>query len=241
MGHGGEVEWLSGLVAAGGGAVSGRPDRSARPGCGLLLAVLVGCGTPEFTYVTNSDDRTYVKIPSTWRPVDQRQLDDALGVDPAVDAVDLGIWHAGYDAGPAPSPANLIGWQATAPAAFIGVRHIPPSRRGQYSLDVLRDQFYPVSPAARQQLAADPTAGLTDFALLADEVLTPGTGLRGVHAVFRYRIEGGPLQIIDETVYLNDDASTLYMFLVRCSTVCYVERQQEIESVVSSFTVRGDS
>jgi hypothetical protein len=44
--------------------------------------------------------------------------------------------------------------------------------------------------------------------------------------------------VFDQTVYVNDDASKLYMFFVRCSTECYEQRRQEIESVVSSFTVR---
>ena len=84
----------------------------------------------------------------------------------------------------------------------------------------------------------DPTSGVSDLALVADEVLTPGNGLRGVHSVFRYRVGDGPMQMMDQTAYLNDDASKLYMFFVRCSTECYEQRQKEIGNVVSSFTVR---
>lgn len=235
------------IVRGGRGGRQGRLEIFRTLGTvGLLLAVLAGCGSPEYHYVSNSTDRTYVKIPSSWRPIDEKQLNAAFELDPALEAADLGIWHEGYDADPAPhGPAveHLTGWQATAPAAFIGVRNVPPSSRGQYSLDGLRDLFFPVSPTARRQLAAGaiPAAGFTDFALITDEVLTPGSGLRGVHDVYRYRRGDGPLQIIDQTVYLNDDASKLYMFFVRCSTECYLERQQEIESVVSSFTVRESS
>ena len=32
-----------------------------------LVALVAGCGSPEYTYVTNSTDRTYVKVPTTWR------------------------------------------------------------------------------------------------------------------------------------------------------------------------------
>ena len=96
-----------------------------------------------------------------------------------------------------------------------------------------------MSPSARQEAAElDPTSPFSEFALVADEVLTPGDGLRGVHSVYRYRVGGGPMQMIDQTAYLNDDASKLYMFYVRCSTECYEQRQQEIGNVVSSFTVR---
>ena len=64
------------------------------------------------------------------------------------------------------------------------------------------------------------------------------TGCAGCTSVYRYRIHGGPAQVFDQTVYVNDDASKLYMFYVRCSAECYEQRQQEIANVVSSFTVR---
>ena len=111
------------------------------------------------------------------------------------------------------------------------------SARGSYSLDKLRDLFYPVSPASQQQAAADPTSVVQDLSVMSDQVLTPGDGVRGVHTVFRYRVAGGPPQVMDQTLYLNDDASKLYLFFVRCSTECYQQRQKEITNVVSSFTV----
>jgi hypothetical protein len=211
--------------------------------CGLLLAAPTACGAPEYTYVANSEQRTYVKIPSAWRPVDARELDAAFGLDPAMSAADEGIWHVAYDAAPVPAMDHLVGWTATEPVVFVSVRQIPQSARGQFSLDGLRDLFFPVSPTSRQQVAGNPLAagGLGDFAQFTDQVLTPGTGLRGVHTVFRYRLGDGPPQMIDQTVYLNDDASTIYMLLVRCTTTCYADRQEEIENVVSSFTVRGTS
>ena len=203
-----------------------------------VLAALAGCGAPEYTYVTNSADRTYVKLPTSWRPIDKKALDDAIGLDPSLSDEQRGLWLQAYDADTAPSPLHLFGPSADAPAAFVSVQQVPEAARGQFSLDKLRDLFYPVSPKARQAAELDPTSGLTDFALISDEVLTPGEGLRGVHSVFRYRMGDGPPQMIDQTAYLNDDASKLYMFFVRCSTECYKQRQQEIGNVVSSFTVR---
>src|SRR5690242_11436691 len=35
-----------------------------------LVALVAGCGSPEYTYVTNSTDRTYLKVPTTWRQID---------------------------------------------------------------------------------------------------------------------------------------------------------------------------
>jgi hypothetical protein len=204
----------------------------------MVATVLVACGGPAYTYVTNSEDRTYLRVPNTWHPIDPAEIGAAIGLDPTVDANQQGFWLAGYDAAPSPSTAHLLGPHSEEPAAFIGVHDVDPFLRGQVSLDVMRDFFRPVSDMGRQAAGANPLSPYSGFVLISDEVLTPGDGLRGVHTVYRYRIEGGPAQVFDQTLYVNDDASKIYMLYVRCSTRCYEQRQQEITNVVSSFTVR---
>jgi hypothetical protein len=203
----------------------------------LAAAVVAACGAPEYNYVTNSADHTYLRVPASWAALDHEELGLAFGLDPTLEE-NQGFWLAGYDADTSPSTAHLVGPHSAAPVVFVGVRDVPPPARGQISLDVMRDLFRPVSPAARQRLAAVPVSPFSGFTLLTDEVVTPDDGLRGVHSIYRYRIQGGPTQVFDQTVYVNDDASKLYMLFVRCSTECYEKRHQEIESVVSSFTVR---
>jgi hypothetical protein len=204
----------------------------------VALTLLAGCGAPEYTYVTNSTDRTYLRIPHSWQPIDERALDEAIGLDPTDTEQLNGFWLQGYDADTTPSADHLLGQHSAAPAVFIGVRDVPELARGQISLDLLRDLFRPVSASAREEAAMNPASPFSGFALLTDEVLTPGDGLRGVHVVYRYRIGGGPSQVFDQIAYVNDDASKLYMFYVRCSSDCYEQRKQEIANVVSSFTVR---
>ena len=201
----------------------------------LAAVVLAGCGAPSYTYVKNSADHMYVKIPASWHSIDEKDLDDAIGLDPAEDASSRGLWLQGYDAAETPSPLHLFGSSATEPAALVSVQKVPESSRGALSLDGLRDFFFPVSPTARQN---NQNPQLSGFGLVADDVLTPGDGLRGVHTVFRYSLGGGAPQMIDQTGYLNDDASKVYLLLVRCSTTCYKDRHGEIENVVSSFTIR---
>lgn len=204
----------------------------------LLAAVfLAGCGAPQYTYVTNSDDRTYARVPVSWQPIDETQLTSLIGLDPSVAAEDQGLWIQAFDAAAVPSAAHVFGPDTAEPAVLLVVQDVAQAARGQYSLDRLRDMFQPVSAAARQRTAANPAAPLSGFQLLRDEVLTPGEGLRGVHVTYQYRIGGGPFQVFDQVAYLNDDASKLYAFLARCSTTCYAERREEIDRVVSSFTV----
>ncbi|MDT7706749.1 MAG: hypothetical protein QOG20_2356 [Pseudonocardiales bacterium] len=222
-------------VRAGGGA------RRSAGACVILVVaavLLTGCASPQFTYVTNASDHTYLKVPTSWQAIDQKSLEGAFGLDPAFSASAQGLWLAGYDAAVPPSLQHLLGTDASVPALLVGVKDNPESVRGQFSLDKLRDLFFPVSPTARQSAVADPSSGLNDFQLFTDDVLTPGSGVRGVHDVFRYSIAGGPPQMFDQTVYVNDDASKVYMFFVRCSTECYMQQQKEISTVVSSFTVR---
>ncbi len=201
----------------------------------LAAALLAGCGAPRYTYVKNSADHMYVKIPASWHSIDQKDLDNAIGLDPAEDASSRGLWLQGYDAADTPSALHLFGSSAPEPAVLVSVQQVPRASRGGLSLDGLRDFFFPVSPTARQN---NQNPQLTGFGLLADDVLTPGDGVRGVHTVFRYRLGGGPPQMMDQTGYLNDDASKVYLLLVRCSTTCYKDRHGEIENVVSSFTIR---
>lgn len=204
------------------------------PALVAAIALLAGCGAPEFTYVTNSADHTYLKIPNSWQPLDEKSMAEGLGLDPAVSIKDRGMWLVGYDADAAPSSSHLFGQHAPSPALFVQVTSVVPAARGQLSLDKLRDMFLAVTPMGRQEQASPQ---LTDFGLRSDEVLTP-KGLHGVHVVYQYRLGGGPTQIFDKTAYVNDDASKLYVFFLRCSLDCYQQRQQEIKSVVSSFTVR---
>ena len=216
-----------------------RPRRGwtrGAPVAALLLALVAGCGAPEYTYVTNSDDRTYVKVPSSWRQLDERQLTTAMGFDAPVSGQDDGLWVEGYDADAAPSADHLVGEHAEAPVAFVSVQQVPTEARGGLSLDWLR--VYPVMLVSREMSGQEPMSAFSDLQVQSDQVLTPGDGLRGVHVVYRVRLADGPPQVIDQTAYLNDDASKVYMLLVRCSTECYDQRQREISNVVSSFTVR---
>src|SRR4051794_1381705 len=188
-------------------------DWRPRVGAGVLLlaaALVAGCGAPAYTYVKNSAEHTYVKIPASWHSIDQRDLNDAIGLDPAESSKARGLWLQGYDAASVPSPTHLFGSSSDQPAALVSVQQVPETSRGGLSLDALRDLFFPVSPSARENAAA---SGLTGFGLVTDDVLTPGDGLRGVHSVYRYRLGGGAPQMIDQTAYLNDDASKIYVLL----------------------------
>lgn len=218
-----------------------RSSLLAVSGAVVALLVLAGCGAPEYTYVKNAADKTYLKVPSSWRQIDPAQFTAVLGSPPAASSAE-GTWIVGYDADAQPALDHLFAPDLSFPLVLVSVDAVPERSRGQVSLDVVRDFRFPVSATARQQLALSGGAGgLTDFQLIADEVLTPGNGIRGVHTVYSYRVDGGPPQVFDQRGFINDDASKLYLAIARCSAQCFQQRQQEIEDVVNSFTVREDT
>lgn len=203
-------------------------------GAGLTALQLAGCAGPSWTYVTNSADKTYLKVPTTWHQVDPAALRGKLGIDSTNQA---GMWTTAYDASATPSVDHLFGNTTDAPIAFVFVRSLPESARGQYSLDRLRDLINPVSPSAQQQAATTPSGDGT-VTTISDEVLSPGKGVHGVHVIYGKQSASGTPQVYDQIGYVNDDASMLYLFVAQCSLQCFQQRQSEITNVVSSFTVR---
>ncbi len=203
--------------------------------CAALGAV-AGCSAPEYTYVQNTTHRTYFKVPASWRVIDENALKQIMNKDSASSGKDS-TWAVAYDAADAPSPAHLVDSDTSQPIVYASVQPVPTTARGQISLDSLRDLLLPVTSSAREG-ATTSSETFSDFTLVADEVLNPEPGIRGVHEVFQYRLSKGPLQTFNQTAYVNNDASKVYVMLVRCSSECYQARRAELEGVAASFTVQ---
>jgi len=205
---------------------------------GAVLGAGSGCAAPKHTYVANSDNRTYFKVPASWHEIDEKAFKPAsTGASPNPES-DSG-WVVAYDASKVPSPAHLVARDTPDPIVYVSVQPSPTAAQGPASLDNLRDLVLPVTAAARS--AAGSSTTFSDFKLVSDSVLTPESGFSGVHQVFQYRVGGGPLQTFDQTAYTNKDKSKVYLMLLRCSSECYRARQAELASVTTSFTVRESS
>jgi hypothetical protein len=207
-------------------------------GCAALNAAS-GCAAPDHTYVANSANRTYFKVPASWHEIDQKALQPAA-TGPSPTPVSSDEWVAAYDASNVPSPAHLVASDTPDPIVYVSVQPLSTEAGGQVSLDNLRDLVLPVTATARAA-ATSSSSTFRDFKLVSDSVLTPKSGLRGVHEVFQYRVEGGPLQTFDQTAYTNKEGSKVYVMLLRCSSTCYEARHPELESVTASFTIQERS
>lgn len=207
-----------------------------------LLAGAGACGTPEFTYVKNSQEKTYFKVPHGWREIATESLDhDITGVNPdsaAATAVKQLWWSVAYDAAEDPTPDHLLTTGVTdEPIVYARVATLTESQQNMVSLDALRNVLLPVTDEAREAAAA--TMPLSGFELLRDEVIEPENGLHGVRVVFDYELAFGVLHTFDQTVLVNNDGSKLYLMIIRCTSSCYRERSGELDTIATSFTVRS--
>ena len=109
------------------------------------------------------------------------------------------------------------------------------------SLDVLRNLGGPVTGEARQQAAAQ---GQVDqnFEWLKDQVLNPGSGLRGVREIYNESAADptDPTALVTtDRVALASDDGRLFRLILRCSAHCYQQNKSELNDIASSFTVRN--
>jgi hypothetical protein len=230
-----------------------RHGRSRRGALALVLVgvllVGAGCGKPAYTYVTNQQAKTYFKVPSDWTPsTNTTTLDFYFAhavfnakntASQAFDTFKKVRWVAEYEA-----PPDLR-QQLDGPLVYGMVTPVTQGFQGGISLDGLRDILGdPVSQPARAGIISGGQQLPTGFELLDDEVLTPGTGMRGVRVVYNLFLQtdqfgSGYIATWDLTAMTNNDSSVLYALVVYCSTQCYRNNVVKINDVVTSFTVRS--
>lgn len=205
-----------------------------------------GCGGPSFTYVMGGDGQSYFRVPATWRQVDQKALDRKVfgDLDSATAQLRKKLsWTVGYDGHTMPSADHLFdaAGGSDKPFVFAMVTNLTEKQRDAVSLDTLRNAAgLPVVVTAelREQMEKTPGYPFKDFELLSDEVLPPADGVRGVHVVFNYKVQGGPVQTFDETAYLAADGTRVSVLLIRCSAACYRSEAASINGIAQSFKVK---
>ena len=207
-------------------------------GCALLLGVTVtGCGAPAYTYVANSSESTYFKVPHSWHKIGNNDLNRVLQQLGG----GSGAWQVAYEAGGKATANDFISFDTAQPFVFAEIGQLNSTASREISYDSLEDMFgLPVSSQARQ---AEPSNyPLTNFKQIRDEVLTRGQGVHGVRETFQYTDPTANLtDTFDEVALTNADQTVLYLLVLHCTSDCYNNDQTEINDVMSSFTVRSSS
>ena len=205
-------------------------------GCALLLGVtLSGCAAPQYTYVANSGQSTYFKVPNGWHKISDSSLSSELRTATGSSG---GGWTVAYEAGHKPTAGDFLAFGTAEPFVFAEVGQLSSTASNALSYDTLRDFFLPVTSTARQNAAAQGFP-LTGFKQIRDQTLTLSHGVHGVRETFEYTYTGGIADTFDEVALTNADQTVVYLLVLHCTTSCYSKDQSEINDVMSSFTIRS--
>ncbi len=153
----------------------------------LLGLAVAGCAAPQFTYVTNSSQHTYFKVPSGWRQISAGAL--AAAVNGGNSSPQSGVWSVGYDGSTQPEADHVLGAENQQPFAYSVVAAVNQTTTNELSYNDLRDFFLPVTAAARAT-AAKSGFPLTSFRLLSDSMLQLAQGVHGVRVDLRLFVPG---------------------------------------------------
>ena len=203
----------------------------------IVAGMAAGCAAPQFTYVSDTAASTYFKVPFGWHRISDVSL-AAQFKTPGSVLGQNGTWDIAYDAAPAPAAVHLFSPNTTKPFAFAFVAPLSSSARSALSYNRLRDVLLPVTLAARQA-AAQGSFPLTHFRLLRDTVIKPGPGVHGVWDTYSYTYPGGIIDIFDQVALTNSDSTQLYVLMVHCIATCYSQNRDQLDTIMSSFTVRS--
>jgi len=205
-----------------------------------LLALVTSCAAPAYTYVSDTTDQAYFKVPSDWPQISPASLagaQEALlsqsAAGPPGGAID---WSRAYSAATAKGAADVF-TSASEPMVYSSVQTLSGTLRGDLSFDEMRDLLFPVTQQAREEAAAA-GATLTGFSADGSRVITSEDGVRGINELFEYDVGGLP-DAFDLTVLTNSSTTKLYVLLVQCYQDCFTAHLTQIRQVVDSFAVRG--
>ncbi|MDQ2811002.1 MAG: hypothetical protein M3Z75_03745 [Actinomycetota bacterium] len=203
-------------------------------GAALLGITLTGCAAPQYTYVTNSGQNTYFKVPYGWHKIPDSSLATAMKAEVGTSG---GGWMVAYEGGRASTAADFLSFDAPQPFVFAEVSALSSAGIAEMSYNALRDSFLPVSSTLRSS-ASKQGFPFTGFSQIRDQMLAPGQGVHGVRETFDYT-DAGVTDTFDEIALTNPDQTKIYILVLHCTTSCYSSDKTAINDVMSSFTVRS--
>jgi hypothetical protein len=203
----------------------------------LAMVGLSGCGAPAYTYVADSADSTYYKVPTGWHALSQSSIDQ---VYTSGGGSTTGVWLKAFDAGKAPTATNFLSFGVTEPFVFSEVIPLAQAAMNTLDYDGLRDFMLPVSATGRQEYQAGGGVQLSGFSQLRDDTISATSGVHGVRETFQYTFNGVS-DTFDEVALTNADQTIVYFIIVHCTNACYSQNEANINTIMSSFTVGSAS
>jgi len=204
-------------------------------GIALVLG-LTGCGESSKLYPASKSEGVFFSVPTNWRALSTASLNkyEKESTEPEGAARQALVkWQIAYTTNKklkVPEVFNLTA--PSQPLVFARVRDLESSEINSVSYNTLRDVIVPVT-----QIIAGDDPSAPDFQILVDQEVVQ-KGARGVQTVYSFSIDDKE-QTINQTSLMSNDRTTMYIFVVRCTTECYAKNKKKIEEIVSSFTVEG--
>ena len=204
-------------------------------GIALVLG-LTGCGESSKLYPASKSEGVFFSVPTNWKALSTASLNkyEKESTEPEGAARQALVkWQIAYTTNKKLKVPEVFKLTAPSqPLVFARVRDLESSEINSVSYNTLRDVIVPVT-----QIIAGDDPSAPDFQILVDQEVVQ-KGARGVQTVYSFSIDDKE-QTINQTSLMSNDRTTMYIFVVRCTTECYAKNKQKIEEIVSSFTVEG--
>jgi hypothetical protein len=197
----------------------------------LLLFLLAAC-TSSYTYIKNSDVKTYFKVPNEWAIFEENEIfrSQITGLSPQGEAAaKASVWMVAFDAAPKASLNHFFSGSSPYPTGFAQVRQLGAEQRDSISLASIRNSIFPLN----QLQVQDPTS--VEF--LQNEDIVLDGGIHGNRIVFNVRL-GDTFYTANQTGLVNPQTSLLYLFVIGCEARCYLNHNRTIDEIVKSWTVK---
>jgi hypothetical protein len=213
--------------------------RTARRGGGVLLLcaaalALSACTGSGYHYVKNSSDEgsgTYFKIPEGWRVYDENEFFAKLDLPPErAKARKDTSWAIAFDASSKPTLKHFEDPVTRQPFGIAEVRQLGPEERDQFSLMAMRNLVLPVDQLAESG---------AELEVLKLEEITRDGGYHGLRFTFNFRYpEGKQFVTFDQVSIVDSETKEIHLLVISCSTRCYEQKKDTINTVMDSWTVK---
>jgi hypothetical protein len=206
---------------------------------GAAVVLAAACGGSDFRYVSNTTENLFFKVPKGWK---QFKLTDT-DKDGRPQTIPAGIdrvWHYAYDSSDVPSEAHLSELTPEKPVAQAMVWQLLESSNDRMSLSRARSIAFDMDADPLLQEPGVPAAWeLVPIGGASDVRISFPKGVTGTRVAINVPTPADPkvFRTVDATTVLDPTNKRLYMFVLSCSSQCYLDNRQVINTVAESWTV----
>lgn len=201
----------------------------------IALLMLSAC-TPSKQYEGSKSEGVFFSVPNNWNKVDGAALakeESKSANQNDIDRLAMVGYQAGFSKLKNITARDVFMLQPTTePVLYVRIRDLFPEERNSISLNTLRNIILPVTSYADGSRSND-----RNFKLIDNQEVVEKGG-RGVLLEYSFDYEGTN-ETVKQAALVSNDQNKIYLFIMRCSTVCFDKNLSTINEIVKSFTVRG--